>query len=275
MRRAALLAALLTLLPLTACGSAQGLGLKRIGSFDSPAYVTGAPGFPKLLFVVEQPGRVVVLRGGHRVRRPFLNIKDLVSYGGERGLLSIGFPPDYSQSGRLYVYYTDDAGDIRVDEFHRRSATRAARGSRRTVIRIPHPFNSNHNGGQLQFLGQLLYFATGDGGSAGDPPNNAQSKESLLGNYVVTGTETNGKSYDGSGPLVITMDKNGALELKWDNGKYVGIGQVVGDKLAIASSAEGRVIIGVMEVRPDGSLAGKYWRRTDAGTGGTEVWVKK
>ena len=115
-------------------------------------------------------------------------------------------------------------------------------------------------------------------GNMGAPPAAAApalTKESLLGNYVVTGTETNGKSYDGSGPLVITMDKNGALELKWDNGKYVGIGQVVGDKLAIASSAEGRVIIGVMEVRPDGSLAGKYWRRTDPGTGGTEVWVKK
>ena len=114
-------------------------------------------------------------------------------------------------------------------------------------------------------------------GNMGAPATatSAPTNSSLLGNYVVTGTETNGKSYDGSGPLVITMDKNGALELKWDNGKYVGIGQVVGDKLAIASSAEGRVIIGVMEVRPDGSLAGKYWRRTDAGTGGTEVWVKK
>lgn len=183
MRRAALLAVLLTL-PLAACGSAQGLGLKRIGSFDSPAYVAGAPGFPKLLFVVEQPGRVVVLRGGRRVSHPFLDIRDLVSFGGERGLLSIAFPPDYEKSRRLYVYYTDAAGDIRVDEFRRASATRAARGSRRTVIRIPHPFNSNHNGGQLQFLGQLLYLATGDGGSAGDPPNNAQNRESLLGKLL-------------------------------------------------------------------------------------------
>lgn len=184
MRRAALLAALLTL-PLAACGSAQGVGLKRIGSFDSPTYVAGAPGFPKLLFVVEQPGRVVALRGGHRLNHPFLDIRGLVGFdGGERGLLSIAFPPDYRQSRRLYVYYTDEAGDIRVDEFHRRSATRAARGSRRTVIRIPHPFNSNHNGGQLQFLGQLLFLGTGDGGSAGDPPNNAQSKESLLGKLL-------------------------------------------------------------------------------------------
>jgi hypothetical protein len=98
---------------------------------------------------------------------------------------------------------------------------------------------------------------------------------SLIGNYVVTGTETNGKKYDGPGPLVITMDRSGALELKWDGGKYVGVGHVVGNHLAVASVAEGRLIIGLMEIKPDGSLEGRYWRRTDAGTKGTEVWKKK
>ena len=107
--------------------------------------------------------------------------------------------------------------------------------------------------------------------AAGAPATNA----SLLGNYVVTGTETSGKPYSGSGPLAITMDKNGALELKWDGGRYVGIGQVVGDKLFVGSSAQGRTIIGIMDIKPDGSLEGKYWRRTDPGTGGTEVWKKK
>lgn len=169
---------------LSACGSARGVGLKQIGSFDAPTYVTGAPGFPKLLFVVEQPGRVIVLRGGKRLRHPFLDVTDLVSYEGERGLLSIAFPPDYARSRRFYVYYTDETGDIRVDEFRRRDATQAARGSRRTVIRIPHRANSNHNGGQLRFLGHLLYLGTGDGGSAGDPPNNAQNRKSLLGKLL-------------------------------------------------------------------------------------------
>ena len=107
--------------------------------------------------------------------------------------------------------------------------------------------------------------------TASAPATNA----SLLGNHVVTGTETNGKPYDGSGPLAVTMDKNGALELKWDGGRYVGIGQAVGDKLVVASSAEGRTIIGIMDIKPDGSLEGKYWRRTDPGIGGTEVWKKK
>jgi glucose/arabinose dehydrogenase len=169
-----------------ATGSAKrrGVGLKRIGNFEEPVYVTAAPGFPQLLFVVEQPGRVRVLRGGRRVRGSFLDIRGLVQAGGERGLLSIAFPPDYRQSRRFYVYYTDGRGDIRVDEFRRRSATRAARGSRRTVIRVPHRENSNHNGGQLQFLGSLLYFGTGDGGSGGDPPNNAQNRNSLLGKLL-------------------------------------------------------------------------------------------
>jgi glucose/arabinose dehydrogenase len=188
-RTGSLAAALLGLaLVLPACGSAKppaaGVGLKQIGRFESPVYVTGAPGFPKLLFVVEQPGRVEVLRDGRRLGRPFLDISDLVSYEGERGLLSIAFPPDYAQSRRFYVYYTDNAGNIRVDEFKRRSATRAARGSRRAVIEIPHPVNANHNGGQLQFLGDLLYLGTGDGGSGGDPPNNAQNRNVLLGKLL-------------------------------------------------------------------------------------------
>ena len=158
--------------------------MKKIGSFDAPVYVAGAPGFPKLLFVVEQAGKIAVLEGGHRLRKPFLDIRDDVSYGGERGLLSVAFPPDYASSGRFYVYYTDNDGNIRIDEFHRASATRAALGSQREVIDIPHPVNSNHNGGQLQFHGDLLYFGTGDGGSGGDPPNNAQNKDVLLGKLL-------------------------------------------------------------------------------------------
>lgn len=127
---------------------------------------------------------MIVLRDGRRQRRPFLDIRDLVSSGGERGLLSIAFPPDYRESRRFYVYYTDRRGDIRVDELERRSATRAARGSRRALVHVPHPVNSNHNGGQLQFLGKWLYLGTGDGGSAGDPPNNAQNPHVLLGKLL-------------------------------------------------------------------------------------------
>jgi glucose/arabinose dehydrogenase len=172
--------------------------LKRVGSFDEPTYVTGAPGYPKLLFVVEQPGIVEVLGPGRRQRteRAFLDIRGLVAAGGERGLLSIAFPPGYRRSGGFYVYYTDRAGNIRIDEFHRKGPTRASFGSRRPVIEIGHPVNDNHNGGQLQFLDDLLYFGTGDGGSAGDPPNNAQNKESLLGKLLrIDPRPSNGRPY--------------------------------------------------------------------------------
>ena len=196
--RSGVLTAVLTLIALQSCGAGSGeetqeravraggdgVALKRIGSFQSPVDVAGAPGFPRLVFVVEQAGRVRVLRGGRKLRRPFLDISGLVSFGGERGLLSIAFPPDYSQSRRFYVYYTDRQGDIRIDEFRRRGPTRASRGSRRPVIEIPHRENSNHNGGDTQFLGRLLYFGTGDGGSSGDPPNNAQNRNSLLGKLL-------------------------------------------------------------------------------------------
>jgi glucose/arabinose dehydrogenase len=194
--RAGIVALALALTALSSCGASgtstverakpggHAVALKRIGNFAEPVYVTGAPGLTGLLFVVEREGRIVVLRNGRRLGRPFLDISGRVSVDGERGLLSVAFPPDYRESGRFYVYYTDDSGNIRIDEFHRRSQTRAALDSRRTVIEIPHEENSNHNGGQAQFLGNLLYFATGDGGSAGDPPNNAQNRESLLGKLL-------------------------------------------------------------------------------------------
>ncbi|HEX5592267.1 MAG TPA: PQQ-dependent sugar dehydrogenase [Solirubrobacterales bacterium] len=206
--------ALLLALALPACGSASdtsstsstspqrqgrakgGVALKKIGSFDAPVFVAGAPGFPKLLFVVEQPGKIVVLRGGHKLRKPFLDLSDQVAYGGERGLLSVAFPLDYARSKRFYVYYTDSAGNIRIDEFKRGSAVRARPSSQRQVIVVPHPVNSNHNGGQLQFLGNLLYFGTGDGGSAGDPPNNAQNKDVLLGKLLrIDPRPSGGKPY--------------------------------------------------------------------------------
>jgi glucose/arabinose dehydrogenase len=190
-----LIAALLAL-GLPACGSAsqqpsepsargkRGVALKKVGEFDHPVYVTGAPGFPKLLFVVEQPGRVMVLKNG-RPAGTFLDLRNRVGYdGGERGLLSIAFPPDYRERETFYAYFNDRAGTIRVAAFRRQNAIRSSAESERTVLAIPHPVNANHNGGQMQFLDNLLYIGTGDGGSGGDPPNNAQNLDSLLGKVL-------------------------------------------------------------------------------------------
>lgn len=167
-----------------------GVALNQIGTFEEPVHVTGAPGFPRLLFVVERAGVIRVLHRGQTLSRPFLDISDLTTCAGscdnEQGLLSVAFPPDYRSSGRFYVYYTDSGGSIQIDEFHRSAGkpTRAAVATRRPLLSVPHELFANHNGGQLQFQGPLLYLATGDGGSGGDPPNNAQNLDSLLGKLL-------------------------------------------------------------------------------------------
>jgi glucose/arabinose dehydrogenase len=164
-----------------------GIRAVQVAEFDSPVYVENAPGAPNLLFVVEQGGRVEVLRGRRPLDRPFLNLSDEVQSGGEEGLLSIAFAPDYERSRRFYVYFTNNDGDIEIDEFKRsrRRPARANPRSRREVITIPHPGASNHNGGTVAFgPGDLLFFATGDGGGAGDQFDNARDTESLLGKLL-------------------------------------------------------------------------------------------
>ena len=193
MRRRAVIfgAGAAAIVALAIAGSAQpaaegraGVKLKRVGRFDTPIYVTGAPGFPRLVFVVEQKGRIRVLRGGRKLRRPFLDIHGIVNFNYEQGLFSVAFHPGYERNRLFYVFYNDRRGDLRIDEFKRRSRLRAARGSRRTVMRIRHQPETTHNGGQLQFLGRLLYLATGDGGGPGDPGDDAKSKRSLLGKIL-------------------------------------------------------------------------------------------
>jgi glucose/arabinose dehydrogenase len=156
--------------------------LTKVGSFQSPTYVTSAPGTPGI-FVVEQAGRVISVNGYKR--RRFLNIAPLVTSGGEQGLLSIAFPPNYAASGLFYAFYTGRDGDLHIAEFHRASKFKADPKSLRTVLVIPHPNFDNHNGGQLQFGPDgYLYISTGDGGGSWDPEDEAQRTDSLLGKIL-------------------------------------------------------------------------------------------
>jgi glucose/arabinose dehydrogenase len=164
----------------------RGVRLKRIGRFGDPLYVTAPAGDRRRVFVVEQSGRIWVLAGGRRVRRPFLDISHRITSGGEQGLLSMAFAPDYARSGRFYVDFTDTRGDTRVEEFRRsgRNPNRANRGSRRPVLFVNQPYE-NHNGGLLLFgPDDLLYIGLGDGGAAADPSNNAQRLSTLLGKIL-------------------------------------------------------------------------------------------
>lgn len=145
--------------------------------------------------MVEQGGRIVRV-GGDGSTSSFLDIADEISAGGEQGLLSVAFAPDFRRSGRLYVNYTDLDGNTRVVEYRSPGGERVDEGSRRELLRIDQPF-SNHNGGLLQFGSDgKLYVGTGDGGSADDPERNAQDLSSLLGKILrIDPRATDGNAY--------------------------------------------------------------------------------
>ena len=164
----------------------ESIRLQEVASgLSSPVFLTAAAGDARL-FVVEQPGRIRIVENGSLAAAPFLDITDRVLAGGERGLLSMAFHPRYAQNGLFFVYYTDRAGDIRVDRF-RVSAdrSRAELASARNVITIPHRDASNPNGGLVAFGPDgKLYLGTGDGGGGGDPRGNGQNPLSLLGKIL-------------------------------------------------------------------------------------------
>jgi glucose/arabinose dehydrogenase len=197
MRKIILLTAILAFALLGASSaSAQSVQLVQFGGqmFNSPYYVTGAPGDPSRVFVVEGGGQIRLVKNGATQATPFLEISgDVCSSadgcGGESGLFSMALAPDYARSGLFYVFYTRDASPgahvLRIEEF-RRSASNpdlADPGSRRIVLEINHLDAANHNGGQLQFgPDKFLYAATGDGG--GGQSANAQNLASQLGKLL-------------------------------------------------------------------------------------------
>ena len=211
MKRARTFGATLTALALAACA---GLWLGPVGGFETsaqgatelptleltphvsgltqPVVVTHAGDGSNRLFVVEQAGRIRIVKAGALLAAPFLDIGARISTGGERGLLGLAFPPGYADTGRFYVYYTNPSGNIVIARY-RRSATDADRAdpaSEQVVITIDHPTFSNHNGGQLAFGPDgYLYAGIGDGGGGGDPNNNAQNPAQLLGKLIRINTE--------------------------------------------------------------------------------------
>jgi glucose/arabinose dehydrogenase len=161
-------------------GSASGRasGWAQVASgFSSPVYVTSAPGDPGTLYVVEQPGTIKIVKNG-QTTGTFLDIRDRVKSGGEQGLLSVAFSPQYQTNHKFYVDYSDTNGDTRVVEFT------GDRNHSRQLLFVDQPYD-NHNGGQLQFDSKgYLYVGMGDGGSGGDPGNRAQNLKSRLGKLL-------------------------------------------------------------------------------------------
>lgn len=161
----------------SAPAAAPGYRFVQVASgFDSPVNVTAPRSEPGTLYVVEQTGRIRIVRNG-RVTGTLLDIRSQVSCCGEQGLLSVAFHPKYAQNKKYYVNYTDRSGDTRVVEY---------RGKRRLrqLLMVDQPY-SNHNGGQNAFGPDgRLHVGMGDGGSGGDPEDRAQNLGSRLGKLL-------------------------------------------------------------------------------------------
>jgi hypothetical protein len=185
-RRPTLLALLLTVAALALPASAHAaVSLQKVGDFNSPVFLTAAPGDPSRLYVVEQgsgtSATVQVVHNGVKQATPFLTLGGLVA-GGERGLLSIAFRPDFQTSHLFYAYFNNSDGNVEVDELRATDGDHADGSYRHTVIVIPHPGATNHNGGTAMFgRDGHLYLAPGDGGTGGA---NARNKDSLLGKVL-------------------------------------------------------------------------------------------
>src|SRR5919204_2099550 len=152
--------------------------------FSGITAIVSTPAEPRRLYVVEQVGRIRYFVNG-RLRGTFLDIRSRVQSGGEQGLLSVAFHPNYRRNHRFYVNYTDKRGDTRVVEFRSRNG-RGVKSTARQLLFVAQPY-ANHNGGELEFDSNgLLYVGMGDGGSAGDPGNRAQNPNQRLGKLLRT-----------------------------------------------------------------------------------------
>jgi glucose/arabinose dehydrogenase len=179
----ALLALLVGLTATTAQSAAKVRLVSVSGPWENPMLVAPVPGQPKRLVVVDKVGLVYVLESGKVRPKPFLDVRSLVTAGGEQGLLGLAFHPQYARNKLFYVAYTSKDGQNVVARF-RTNGTAAIPSSRTTLLAVKDPYG-NHNGGNLAFGPDgKLYTSIGDGGSAGDPQNRAQNMSSLFGKLL-------------------------------------------------------------------------------------------
>ncbi|HTD53110.1 MAG TPA: PQQ-dependent sugar dehydrogenase, partial [Thermoanaerobaculia bacterium] len=172
--------------PAPASRTAVDITLQTLGNPGGPITSIENAGDSRL-FLTIQTGRILIWDGTRFLTTPFLDISSLISCCIERGLLSAAFHPQYATNGFFFVYYTNTAGNLTIARYAVSSGNpNLADPSRGVVLlTIPHPTNANHNGGLLEFGPDgYLYIGTGDGGSANDPPCNAQRDDVLLGKLL-------------------------------------------------------------------------------------------
>lgn len=160
---------------------------------SSPVDIVAPPDASGRLFIVEKGGTIRIYNGTSVLAGNFLDISALLSTSGEQGLLSMAFHPDYATNRFFFVLYTNTAGDVVLSRYRTQSgnpnAADVASGS--ILLTVPHPVNTNHNGGKIAFgTDDLLYWSIGDGGGGGDPDNNAQDGGSRLGKIMRLAPDT-------------------------------------------------------------------------------------
>lgn len=167
-----------------------------VSGIDRPVLVTHGGDNSGRLFIVEQRGKIRIFNNGALLNAPFLDITNRIQCCGERGLLSVAFPPGYGANKfHFYVNYTNSIGNTIVSRFALISADQADPDSEEILLDIGQPFE-NHNGGQLAFGPDgMLYIGMGDGGNAGDPFGNSQNLNSLLGKMLRIDVESNVNPY--------------------------------------------------------------------------------
>ena len=169
-------------------------------TFTSPVDYTYANDGTNRVFVVEQAGRIRVFENDAKTTSAgtYLDIRSKVSSGGEMGLLGLAFHPDFKTNGFFYVNYTkSNPRETVVSRFKASSATEVDAGSEVVLFTFEQPY-ANHNGGQVLFGPDgYLYVSTGDGGSGGDPQNNAQDRTSWLGKILRVDVNSTGKGQYG------------------------------------------------------------------------------
>lgn len=158
-------------------------------TFSNPVDLQNAGDGTNRIFVVEQSGIIKVFENNpsQNSTRVFLDIRDRLTSGGETGLLGLAFHPDYENNGYFYVNYTAPNPLRTVISRFNVSTTNpdsADKNSELILLSYDQPY-ANHNGGQVAFGPDgYLYISSGDGGSGGDPQNNAQNVKNLLGKIL-------------------------------------------------------------------------------------------
>jgi len=230
-------------------GNVPPLKLTNVATgLNGPLLAKSSPGDNTRLYIVEQGGVIRILQGGQVLGTPFLNVANVITASGERGLLGLAFHPNYAQNGRFFIHYSDLSGNTVIAEYVRSANPNVANPNPvGTVMTQTQPY-ANHNGGSIEFGSDgMLYIALGDGGSGGDPQNHAQDVNSRLGKIlridITTLPFTPMGNYPGGLPEVWDIGMRNPFRMSFDacNGNlYIGdVGQDAHEEIDFEPALQG------------------------------------